>query len=139
MIIRNPEFKELLQKGVQANEIKMDAIDIQSVIKSQQGALSVKRQGLAERLSFALMLNRKVPSTRIQSSENLMLTKKINLWLEDKIIQKSKIAFKKQKGKGLRTFNNNMFIYEKSKKVFTKSLLLFRKCFKICNLIRQKS
>lgn len=106
VITRNPELTELLQKGVESNQIKLDAVDIQSVIRSQQGVLNVKRDGLAKRLVLAAKLGQDIHCTRVIAPERIERFELIKLYIQRQITRKSKIAFKKQKahGRGLKFF-----------------------------------
>jgi len=133
VIIRNPTFKELFQKGSDTGEIKVDTIDIESVIYSQRGALLSKRNGLAKRLTFAKKLKRQVPKKRVLPLNKISFRELLKTWLQTKTTQKSKTAFLKQKvfGPGLEIFQKKMRPYDCMDRLLSRSKRHLRKAKRI--------
>jgi len=113
VIIRNPKLQSLFQKASEAGEIQVDVIDIESVIKSQRRALIAKRNDLAKRLAVRKKLKQQVPEKRVLPLGKMKFREFLKTYVEMKIMQKSKVAFLKQKafGPGLEVFRRTMRLY----------------------------
>jgi coenzyme F420-reducing hydrogenase beta subunit len=106
VIVRNPKLIEIFHKGMQAKRIKLDNIDIQSVIRSQRSALDVKKKKIAYRLALAAKLGQNVHGNRAVLPKKVGFFELVRIYIQRQITRKSRIAFKKQKvaGPGLKVF-----------------------------------
>ena len=67
VVVRNGEVNELLLEGKNKDEIKLDKIKAERVIRSQQGVIDIKRKNLSYRLALAKENDDFVPDKRIKT------------------------------------------------------------------------
>ncbi len=110
LIIRNPDMLHIFEQGKRDGSIYLEHVPIAEVIASQQGAIEVKRSGLAERLSMAKSLRfRLIPRKRV-NPVHISYYRMCQLWLQRLIVFQSKRAFLAQRERnGLAGFERRMF------------------------------
>lgn len=104
VLTRNPALNSLIKQGQEKQEVVMEPMAIERVIQSQAGALSVKRAGLAKRLSWAVRRDRTVPSKRVTAGP-CGLADSLALTIEMANMEQSKKAFLSLKSKDRITAN----------------------------------
>jgi coenzyme F420-reducing hydrogenase beta subunit len=106
VVVRRPELAELFRAAASSGQVYLEGMDPAQVVRSQQSALRVKRDRLAERLAFARDRGWAVPTKRIRPLAELSRLKRAELCFEHATMRSSKIAFRVQKavGRGLWMF-----------------------------------
>ncbi len=110
VLIRNPEILHIFEQGQRHGSIHLECVSIEDVITSQQGVISVKRSGLAERLRMAEFLRfHSIPRKRVDPI-HVSYYHLCQLWLQRQLILQSKRAFSRQRERnGLARFERRMF------------------------------
>ena len=93
VLVRSSEILALIQGGMEKNEISLNTISIEKVIKSQLGVLDLKRNQLSYRLYIALQEGQKAPKKRVPSEERIGALKKRELKLKAKMQKESRELF----------------------------------------------
>ena len=128
VVVRNKLFQILFEEGIQRKDLNAEVIDVNIVIASQQGALAIKRERLAERFGWALKRGKSVISKRVQP-KSVNIVKQLEFDIEYELGKASKRAFLEQKysGYGLNIFNKKMkTILRKKRLLQSISKVLFR-------------
>lgn len=110
VLVRHRRLLELLKAGEESNQIRIEHIDVEDVVTSQQGALNARKKSLAKRLAFARSRGLPIPEKRVSPSAMISFREKLKLRLEQKTAHASKVGFRIQKavGKGLWLFRTWM-------------------------------
>ncbi len=93
LIVRSKLMQEITSYGVKSNNITVNEIPIDKVIRSQLGVIDVKRRQLAYRLYMAHKEGLKTPSKRIEASNNIEFLKKKDVEIKDNMQKFSKDSF----------------------------------------------
>jgi coenzyme F420-reducing hydrogenase beta subunit len=93
VLVRSSEILALIQGGMEKNEISLNTISIEKVIKSQLGVLDLKRNQLSYRLYIALQEGQKAPKKRVPSEERIGALKKREFKLKAKMQKESRKLF----------------------------------------------
>lgn len=97
LVVRNKEIDNILSIGKNNNKIKLDDIDAEKVIKSQQGVIDIKRKKLSYRLALAEENYGFVPNKRAEASKNIDFFSKKEIEYKDKMQKESKKKWEKFK------------------------------------------
>lgn len=97
LVVRNKEIYDILSIGKNNNEIKLDNIDAEKVIESQQGVIDVKRKKLSYRLALAEENDDFIPKKRVEASKNIDFFSKKEVEYKDRMQRKSKKQWNKFK------------------------------------------
>jgi len=101
LVVRNKEINDLLLKGKNNEEIELNNIESDQVIRSQQGVINIKRKNLAYRLYLAQEQGGFVPDKRVDSSGNIGFFSKKEVEYKDQMQKKSKEIWNEFENNGI--------------------------------------
>lgn len=99
-VVRHPELRNLLFKGIQDGELRLAETTPQVVYRSQEGGFRQRREALQYRLALAARKGRRVPRKRVEPS-----TRSISLL--DRLQQRIRIRLRKTSNRVFRRSNPN--------------------------------
>lgn len=116
VLVRSPEILDIIQKGIEKEEINVSKISIEKVIHSQAGIIELKRKQLSYRLYLAEQKKQKVPEKRVNASKTIGILKRRETILKSKMQEESKRFFLKYYQShtlDIKTFRVEMYPYIK--------------------------
>lgn len=93
VLVRSPEVLNIIQKGIEKEEINVSEITVEKVIQSQAGVIELKRKQLSYRLYLAEQKGQKIPEKRVNTSKEIGNLKKREIKLKAKMQEESKQLF----------------------------------------------
>jgi coenzyme F420-reducing hydrogenase beta subunit len=114
LVVRNKKINDLLLEKKNYGEIKLNNIESDRVIKSQQGVIDIKRKKLAYRLYLAEGKEAFVPDKRVKASTNIDFFSKKEVDYKDEMQELSKSLWGKFKSENI---SINKFELELNKKM----------------------
>jgi len=142
LVVRNKEIDDILLSGKNNDEIKLDNIDAEKVIKSQQGVIDIKGKNLSYRLALAEENDGFTPNKRVEASKNINFFSKKEVEYKDKMQEESKKEWNKLKNDAI-SFDefeaeiygilNRLYYWRKFKKLIFLPKRVIRKVHKINN------
>lgn len=131
VVIRNRELQNEFYTAAKSNVLNLITIEPEKVIASQIGALQIKKNRLAEILTYSQKNTFKIPIKRVNPLPKNTKITNVEIKLLFKIIQSSKVGLRIQKkiGNKLIFFKIWMFIHSLPLRITRKYLKIINKIF----------
>lgn len=109
ILTRNPDIKAVLEKGNKLGNCYVESVEVNDIIKSQEGLVFVKKQEIAGRLFNAINKGEKVPTKRVQPSKEEFEKRKVFIEAKKNIQEESKKEWVRYREEdNLEPFNESM-------------------------------